>query len=236
MYSLTSKCYSKTDHFFLLYCSLHSSGGIFSLLSVNINYFPLLSYLLGSGEEVMKKRLNSSQHVASTSQPHNILINNTTVKHQDEAVTPTEISQEIDTNTKPPKSSRHWWDYTTTTKKLSPKEVIMLTYLLMLASGSDTFQKVLKQHEWLRWENVTSQLVRYKYRLISLFSAVKIICKDGSLNDLIRLIDIPDLQFGFRNRHATRVHRVTAQLSEPCFLTCTNYYRYHLQNFAEDIE
>lgn len=163
-----------------------------------------------------------AQHLASVFQPHDIQSNINPIKiYQDERtikwVTPMEIAREIDTNINPKKAPGIDEISPGILKELSRKAVIMLTYLFngcfrlkYVPESFKTAQIIMLKKPDKPAEEVTS------YRPISLLPATSKLFEKLLLKRLKPVINIPDFQFGFREKHSTvdQVHRITTVIEQ----------------------
>jgi len=133
-------------------------------------------------------------------------------------VTPLEVAHEIDKNLNPKKAPGIDEISPSLFKELSKKAVIMLTYLYNACFRLEYVPECFK----------TAQIIMIKkpdkpaeqmtsYRPISLLPTISKVFEKLLLKRLTPMINnIPDFQFGFRNKHSTidQVHRVTAKIEQ----------------------
>ena len=163
-----------------------------------------------------------AQHLSNVFQPHEITSNiNPTPAYLPEGmmkpITPYEAAQEIDKNLNPKKSPGIDEISPGLLKELTGKAVKMLTYLFnaclrlkYVPKSFKTAQIIMINKPDKPVEQVTS------YRPISLLSAISKLFEKLLLKRLKPLINIPDFQFGFRNKHSTidQVHRVVTEIEK----------------------
>ena len=158
-----------------------------------------------------------AQHLKNVFKPHdiksNIVISPTYQLDQDfKRVTPMEIAKAIDNNLNPKKAPGIDGISPGLFKELPRKAIIMLAHLFNacirlnhVPSSFKTAQIIMLLKPNKPDEEVSS------YRPISLLPTIAKLFEKVILKRLKPLLNIPDFQFGFRNKHSTidQVHRIT---------------------------
>lgn len=163
-----------------------------------------------------------AQHLATIFKPHDIQSDiNTTkifqpnkiIKH----VTPLEIAQEIDNNINPKKAPGIDEISPGLLRELPRKGIIMMTYLFNACFRLKHVPICFKiaQIIMLKKPDKTPNELS-SYRPISLLPAISKLFEKLLLKRIKPLINIPDFQFGFRNKHSTidQIHRITSVIEQ----------------------